>query len=109
VTAWRGGRQGAADQPGQGAADESLSREPLTGGGHAALQGRVEPAVLAGGNVNARGGHLVDTVYNWDAICGRAAAAERLLPGRGQGAEDIILGLEAPEAEEWLVARLGST
>jgi hypothetical protein len=68
--------------------------------GHAALRvGR--PEVLAGECQHAG---AILPVYNWDAICGRAAAAGGCQDG-GRGGHHP--GTQAPEAEEWLVARLG--
>jgi hypothetical protein len=101
VTAWRGGQTGAADQPGQGAVDASLSREPHWRG-HAA-PGRVEPEVLAGGNVNDAGAILRIQCTTGMRFADGLLQRSGYCQDGGRGAEDIILGLEAPEAEEWLV------
>jgi hypothetical protein len=92
---------------GQGAVDASLSREPLTGGA-CSSPGWVGPEVLAGGNVNARGGHLADMYTTGMRFADGLLQRSGYCQDGGRWLRTSSWD-SAPEAEEWLVARLGST
>jgi hypothetical protein len=94
--------EGNADQPGRGRRDAQGS---LSGRVHAVQQVWVGPLVLAGG-LRPRwssGGYGVQRRCDLRGLLQRAPTFRTVA-----GAGDILLGLEAPEAAERLVARLGS-